>query len=438
MIGRKGLTLVCLIGGLLAAGAAEPSIRLTRVQQRYPWNNLVDVDFSVADVPNPADYFVRLTVRTNETDEAIVCRSFADVSFLRTASNGTWRATWSSVHDEARFFSTNAVFCAELVRGNGQVDVPFVEVGEGGDYLIIDLSGGAAAARYPIAYMNFGTVDEANAFFNTDEYKTDKLVLHRVRAGSFLMGSPPDEQGREPTDYSAKETRHPVTLTQDFYLGIFPVTQRHWINVMGTNPVQGNQMTKLAQASLNPDICPVTYLTYAMCRGGDVGLDVTRLASGAVDDNSFLGALRAKTGLTDLDLPTEAQWEYACRAGTETATYIGGFNENLAQIAWYNGMASGSAAGHPHPVGGKLPNAWGFFDMLGNNWEKCRDRYPMDDDRGSEEAFDPLGTVSGGGTPLHGASYYHGANKVRAACRPMDAVDSAYEDSGVRISMTVR
>ena len=210
-----------------------------------------------------------------------------------------------------------------------------------GLYCVIDLSGGANAKSYPVSYLD----KEPEGGFNKPEYKTTKLVLKRVEAGSFVMGKDQNDEA------------HRVTLTKPFYMGLFETTQKQWELVMGTNPC-----TDLKFGFGNE--YPVYYVSYTMVRGEKAG--VKWPASNAVDETSFLGKLREKTRI-DFDLPTAAQWEFTCRAGTRTAY---GFGDNANDgYMWFNKNAGGKA----HAVGMKKPNKWGFYDMHGNIYEWALD-----------------------------------------------------------------
>jgi len=228
-----------------------------------------------------------------------------------------------------------------------------------------------------------------------------KGVPYRMRwipPGRFIMGSPPDEPGR---DYDEKQ--HPVVITRGYWLGETPVTQALWQAVTGENPSRFQ----------TPDR-PVEQVSWHDCH---LKL-ITRL----------IREFPSERG-EGFRLPTEAEWEYACRAGTTMATYAGpieilGANNApmLDAIAWYGGN-SGEKFDKQHPhseagtrrVRGKLPNQWGLYDMLGNVWEWCSDWISRSDRSATQQ--DPTGPATGEGRVVRGGSWDDHARFVRAACR---------------------
>jgi formylglycine-generating enzyme required for sulfatase activity len=235
--------------------------------------------------------------------------------------------------------------------------------------------------------------------------------LRWIAPGEFFMGSPPDESGR--LDWEGP--RHPVSLSRGYWLFDTPCTQALWEAVMGNNPSEFKSPTR-----------PVEKVSWDDCQ-------------------QFIEQINHRIPGLALSLPSEAQWEYACRAGGEGATYAGPLEilgENnapaLDPIAWYGGnsgedyeLESGrdssdwkekqyahTQAGS-HPVGLKRPNAWGLYDMLGNVYEWCQDG--IRNYRDAAE-LDPMGPVEAGGKRVfRGGSWYDYARYVRCAYR------SAYE-----------
>ena len=260
-------------------------------------------------------------------------------------------------------------------------------------YCVIDLSNGSEASGYPVTYLDA----PPSGGFNTTEYKTTKLVLKRVDAGTFKMGN-----------------SKVVTLTKAFYMGLYEVTQKQWELVMGSNP-----------SYYSGEANPVEKVSYNMIRGSSEGAKWP--AANSVDSTSFLGKLRARTGI-DFDLPTEAQWEYTCRAGT-TTTYSYGDSAN-GDYMWYYDNSSDDS---PKEVGTKKANPWGFYDMHGNVWEWCLDWYGSSLSGGE----DPVGSSSGSYRVLRGGSWFNDASICTSSYR-LSHSPSGYNGSyGFRLSRTL-
>ncbi|MGE3536193.1 MAG: SUMF1/EgtB/PvdO family nonheme iron enzyme [Candidatus Tectimicrobiota bacterium] len=205
------------------------------------------------------------------------------------------------------------------------------------------------------------------------EFKGVRQRLRWIPPGRFLMGSPLDEEGR----LDREGPQHEVCLTRGFWLFDTPCTQALWQAVMDRNPSQFPGAER-----------PVEQVSWEDCQ-------------------QFVAAFTQQCPALPLTLPTEAQWEYACRAGTETARY----QADLEAIAWYASNSNRAT----HEVGAKLPNAWGLYDMLGNVLEWCQDGL-----RDYEEGMvlDPVGPIEAGADrALRGGSWDYSAQYVRAAYR---------------------
>jgi formylglycine-generating enzyme required for sulfatase activity len=221
-----------------------------------------------------------------------------------------------------------------------------------------------------------------------------RIELVYVRAGSFDMGSAAPRSGEDWT--IAEVPQHRVTISKPFLMGKYEVTQGQWKAVMGSNP---------SKFSGNDDL-PVEQVSWEDCQ-------------------EFIRRLNAKTG-GGWRLPTEAEWEYACRAGT-SGDYAGA----LDQMAWYDGNSGGTT----HPVGQKQPNAWGLYDMHGNVWEWCQDWYDASF-YGRSPGTDPVGPSSGSNRVDRGSCWGNTAAFCRSATRDGNAPSTRSVYLGFRLART--
>lgn len=224
------------------------------------------------------------------------------------------------------------------------------------------------------------------------------LVLVRIPAGTFAMGAPETERGF----YGNESPPHRVTLTSDYYLGKFEVTQRQWAALMGSNP------SRFASCGLD---CPVESASWNDICGG--------LTGSSCAPASFIGRLNAHLGTTHFRLPTEAEWEFAARGATTTEFSFaappdwniecGSFPEALPYMWW-----CGTSGGTANPVGQKLPNQYGVHEMHGSVWEWVGDWYGS---FASSPQTDPQGPSSGAAKVTRGGSWRSYALLCRSAIR---------------------
>jgi formylglycine-generating enzyme required for sulfatase activity len=251
------------------------------------------------------------------------------------------------------------------------------------------------------------------------------LVIVQVPAGSFTMGSPAGELGRDPDE----GPQHQVTLTKDIYLGKYEVTQAQWQAVMGTTPAHDN--------GVGPDY-PVYFVSWNdICGSG--------ATCGASDGfvkrlNDHLTST-GQPGAGKFRLPSEAEWENAARAQTTGPfsfaapatwdTACGSFPEAVTHIWW-----CGNAASTAHPVGQKLPNPWGIFDMHGNVYEWVNDWYGQSY-YASTPASDPPGPTTGSYRVARGGFWGDNAQYCRSAYRSAASPGNRYGDIGFRLATSV-
>lgn len=235
------------------------------------------------------------------------------------------------------------------------------------------------------------------------------MELVRIPAGTFQMGRYPGEQD----SYDWEDPQHPVTIGQDFYLGKYEVTKAQWEAVMGTTPWSGQSYV------LDDPDSPAVYVSWT-------------------DAQAFISALNTHItnsgqGPATMRLPSEAEWEYACRAGTTTRFYWGD-DPSYSQIgdyAWYENNAWDAGERYAHVVGQKLPNAWGLYDMSGNVWEWCQDDY-----HSSYTGAPTDGSAWGDGSAsyrvLRGGRWAGSARYCRTARRSDNTPSNAYSAVGFR------
>ena len=232
---------------------------------------------------------------------------------------------------------------------------------------------------------------------------TMKLVL--IPAGTFMMGSPPDEQGRS----DLESPQHQVRISKPFYMAITPVTQKQWKAIMPQLPTASGKFIQI------DDDNAMAMISWA-------------------DANDFCRKLAAKTRQT-VKLPTEAQWEYACRAGSQSRFYFGDDPDlsDLPDHAWFDKNIAGEQ--YPHRVAQKKPNAWGLYDMHGNVNQWCSDYqgpYP------AYPVTDPTGPATGTFRVFRGGSFMTDFKLCRDAARNRNTPTRRIIDNGLRIIVIPR
>lgn len=265
-----------------------------------------------------------------------------------------------------------------------------------------------------LASGNVRYYDDAAALpggFSDDAYKTTHVLLKKIPAAGtgFFMGQAYGEM----SGYAGSEIRHEVVFTNDFYLAVYETTKAQY------NAVLPRDGYDALSAKL-----PMDSVSWNALRGDGMPAD-----GHAFGEGSFFAVLNARSSCV-FDLPTDAQWEFACRAGTSGSSYNGlGIDvADLDGISWNENNSDGVT----HVVGGKEPSAFGLYDMLGNVLECCRDDYV--ESLGTERVVEPVVSGTGRDCVTRGGSFkYNAGNNVRAARRVSAPRAQALDVSGFRI-----
>ncbi len=221
------------------------------------------------------------------------------------------------------------------------------------------------------------------------------IILVEIPAGKFQMGSPPTEEFHEENESPV----HTVTLTNDYYIGKYEVTQAQWLALMEENP-----------STQKGDNLPVNRVSWH-------------------EAQAYIQKLNEQQDEIRFRLPTEAEWEYACRAGTTTATYIGEniTEEQMEEYAWFRNNSEANL----HPVGQLKPNPWGLYDMHGNVWEWCSDWYGTYPE---QDVTDPKGPETGKEKVFRGASWMGEYKFMRSADRGKFPPERKQHTGGFRLA----
>ena len=313
------------------------------------------------------------------------------------------------------------------------------------DYMVCDLD--------TTNSVNFYVSEAALPFAVTNDiYKTTHLVMRRIHAANreWCMGSPSSglEMGCTADERDNVSVAHQVVLTRDYYIGVYPVTQWQYYYMTGGYSGGSKSLPSAFSSSSSyvpaeqVRLRPVESVSYKNLRGttqaDGSGYDWPQDGH-AVAPDSAIGKLRALTGVTSFDLPTEAQWEFACRAWTCTGlnsgkdvTTANGTQPcvKLAEVGWYGGNNSDYGNSHKttRPVGLLMPNKFGLYDMHGNIYELCLDRYSSGATytatfaagwQNGVPTFDPVGATTGTNTVYRGGDYFYGPYYARSAYRFM-------------------
>ena len=425
-----------LLGVAFPAIADDVTLTVDNVQQRYPWNGYVDIDYTITCANGAAlgpDDNLEVLMIDKSVTPAVTNRAIRFLQVPLPITEGRHRITWDARGDGVTGFTDKATFQVKIAH--------YAAV-----YMVIDVSAGPGNdAVYHVDFLN----REPAGGFGDEYYKTNAIVLRRIHPGSYVAGSPADEYCETGKRIAKHEILRPVVITKPFYIGIYTVTQKQYENVMGSNPVTAHLQShpNLLGASR-----PVSWLSYNAIRGVN-----SVWPNGTPNANSFLGKLLAKCRAKDpatgdytvpvsgFDLPTEAQWEYACRAGTTNAFNTtkafantpAGQKEAMDELGRYVDNGGGdTGSGCYAVVGSYQQNSWGLFDMHGNVWEFCRDWYMEDVLSQPSPSVDPTGPTSGTNQNRvrRGGGYTLAPCRCRSASVGNSLMTAESRDVGFRLS----
>jgi len=427
------LTGIALVGLSVANGFADVTVDVTQVKQNWPWSHDVAVSFTLAGTTEPMDIDVTLS-SNGKTVQMPFGSVFGEATSLR---DGTYTL---------KIDPTKTEFANERMLTDAKVSLTAVTERL---YMVVDLTAGInSLTSADVTFRN--TVDGTGTQW-TDEYKTNKLVLKRIKASTFKMGNP-----KARSSYGHETPQHDVTLSRDYYLGVYELTIAQHKKLGVSWPVGGNDQYYTADEPMRPAHC----LRHYTLRGGQyTQFDALRYPSAG----SPLGKLRTKTGgLYIFDYPTEAQWENAAHAGHDGERYDG-IAGNFSDAEWNAGIDSAeylktiartakntastdractADAGGLARVGSYAANDWGFYDMLGNVAEWVSETYcygfagldPIDPFYIDRNPAEPYTNIYG---VLRGGDIGGNLKSCRSTYRSNYKVGNGANTCGTRLSVTV-
>ena len=359
----KSVLLLLSAVSALALSAAVPYIDSEVTLERSGASSYATISYTLKGAPA----IVTLDIETNTLDDAAgewVSIGGENIQSLKCAVNRVVRDLdkVSTIR-----WKVTADWPERLIKtGRTRAVLTLWETNAPPDYLVIGLEKQNDVRFY--ASTNFIPYG-----IGSDHYRTKAIVMRKIPAEGvhWMMGSPDDEAGR----VAEREIRHGVMFSEDYYMGIYELTQGQIKSFGYTEHCAG--FTNYEDSA----ICPADRLQPQSLRGYDSSPLTSKFwwpQSGHtnVQPSSVIGKLREKCGLEEIDLPTESQWEYACRAGTFTPYNIDTNKYELEKFCWH----SNNSNKRPNPVGKLMPNNWGLYDMHGNVQEWCLDRLSLTND----------------------------------------------------------
>ena len=433
----KQLTLAAIAATTGAAMAAMPEV--SNVTMTQAANRLVTITYQLTEAA-----VVTLDIQTNANTSAAandpgwtsiggtaICNAQGDV-WKQVSGKATYTITWQP--DQTWKGPNENGF--KIAANGARARVTAWPLDNTPDYMAVDVS----AAAQPNTQTYYPAADFVPGGVTNGLYKTTKLLMRKIMAKDveWTMGSTTLETKRNAT----REATHQVKLDGNYYIGVYEVTQAQW-DLIQPSRLAPSYFNNAADRAMRP----VEQVCYNEIRNAANSTTANTAHDWPNDPNhsSFLGKLRTKTGIDDFDLPSEAQWEFAARAGNGDTKWGDGSgilnadkDENLDLLGRYerNGGKVQNGTSYANPaqscgatngtaiVGSYAPNAWGLYDMHGNVWEWCLDWYADDiTAHGGKVNIDPatpantLSGASGATRVRRGGCWIYAAGGCRPACR---------------------
>ena len=415
----------------------------------------VTITYTLADAPA----VVTLDVQTNANTSAAA----DDLGWTSIGGEAVWNATgdvWKKVETGSHTITWRPDHSwpdHKIADGGARAVVTAWALDNTPDYMVVDLAAANTVRYYPAAdFLPGSEIGQKGAITNNTAYKTSKLVMRKImaRGVEWTMGSADGETQRT----AAAEAAHPVTLANNYYIGVFEVTQAQWNNI-ATNSSTTVYFSVVAVSLKKEMVCYNEIRLKANSNAAATSDEIANYSwPKAPHPSSFLGLLRSKTGL-DFDLPSEAQWEFAARAGHGSGYWGDGSailntdeDTNLKWLGRYSNNNPGgtsyditlpSSAGGTAIIGSYIPNDWGLYDMYGNLWEWCLDWFEnnISANNGTVniDPSVPANTLSGASGATHvlrGGSWNTPASMCRSAFRAGNPPVNRTGNNGFRVVCT--
>ena len=391
--------LLALLGAAAVAfgASADPSVTINSVRQNYPWNNTVEINYTIGGTKASSDTLYALSysyaTSTGGTKTAIPASDMSGTAMVDSDDfqiSGTYTAIWTAPAG----ISTDTAELTIEVQDVTEQGTPATEANA--TYMVVRLDNGK------VYYRTWASQDAANTAYNTDEYKTTKMVFRKVPVGTYQTGFSGESTGNDPKSWNLSS----FGSGKSYWIGVFQVTQAQYELIGATAGSTPSNFKSVSTGGTFPDayattgLRPVEQVSWQDIRDSSAASAAVTLGGVTADSSgTFLQRLNAKTesgaGVTGFDLPTEVMFEIAERAGATTKYWWGSSQDAASNGQWHT-INSSNSGSRTVEVGRTIPNAWGLYDMAGNVWEWCLDQSDYSNDKQMANRTSPYVPYSGG------------------------------------------